>query len=105
MSKIEEINKEIEKIKNKNTFNMQDVQALCMLWGASQLLSQDGTPQQEELTDIFPALKKYQKEHTIENLQKLCVEISEFLSSLVASTQSQSERDFLKKAIDKSIKP
>jgi hypothetical protein len=101
MSKIEEINKEIEKIKNKNTFNMQDVQALCMLWGASQLLNQDSTPQQEELTDIFPALKKYQKEHTIENLQKLCVEIKEFCHSVYASTQNETEQNIYKEMIKK----
>lgn len=101
MNKIDEINREIEKIKSKNTFNMQDVQALSILWGASQLLNQDSTPQQEELTDIFPALRKYQKEHTIVNLQKLCVEITEFCHSVYASTQNEAEANIYKEMIKK----
>lgn len=105
MNKIAEIQKEIAKIKAKPSISMQDVQALSACYGALQTLSEGTTAQQEELKDVFPALRKYQDSHSHENFQKLCIEISEFLSSLVASTQSQSERDFLKKAIDKSIKP
>jgi hypothetical protein len=48
--------------------------------------------EEQELQDIFPALKTYKKEHTKENLQKLCVEIAEFCQSVYASTQNEEER-------------
>ena len=43
--------------------------------------------------NTFPALHKYKKEHNIANLQKLCVEISDFCRSVYASTQSEKERN------------
>ena len=46
-----------------------------------------------EIADIFPALQKYKDEHTVQNLQKLCVEISEFCRSVYASTKSDKERE------------
>ena len=49
-----------------------------------------------EAIDIFPALHKYKSEHTTMNLQKLCVEISEFCRSVYASTQNDSEREIYK---------
>lgn len=45
-----------------------------------------------ELADIFPALEKYKDDHNIANLQKLCVEISEFCRSVYASTRNEQER-------------
>lgn len=55
----------------------------------------------KEAIDILPALHKYQTEHTLVNLQKLCVEISEFCSAVYASTRNDDERkiyfDMLKK--------
>lgn len=47
----------------------------------------------KELNDIFPALKKYKSEHTSANLQKLCVEISEFCTAVYASTRNGNERE------------
>ncbi len=47
----------------------------------------------KEAMDIFPALHKYQTEHNSVNLQKLCVEISEFCRAVYASTQNENERD------------
>lgn len=47
----------------------------------------------KEAMDIFPALHKYQTEHNLVNLQKLCVEIAEFCRAVYASTQSENERD------------
>lgn len=55
----------------------------------------------EELRDIFPALKKYKSEHTKANLQKLCVEISEFCRAVYASTESEAERDIYNKMLEK----
>jgi hypothetical protein len=45
-----------------------------------------------EIADIFPALHAYKEEHNIINLQKLCVEVSEFCRSIYASTQNENER-------------
>lgn len=54
-----------------------------------------------EAVDIFPALHKYKTEHNTANLQKLCVEVSEFCRAIYASTQNETERkiyfDMLKK--------
>lgn len=51
--------------------------------------------------DTFPALHKYKTEHNTANLQKLCVEVSEFCRAIYASTQNETERniyfDMLKK--------
>lgn len=47
----------------------------------------------KEAMDIFPALHKYQAEHSSVNLQKLCVEIAEFCRAVYASTQNENERD------------
>lgn len=47
----------------------------------------------KEAMDIFPALHKYQTEHNLVNLQKLCVEIAEFCRAVYASTQNENERD------------
>ena len=62
------------------------------------------TQLQEEfkwVVDIFPALHKYKSEHNTANLQKLCVEVSEFCRAIYASTQNETERniyfDMLKK--------
>jgi hypothetical protein len=62
------------------------------------------TQLQEEFkwaVDIFPALHKYKSEHNTANLQKLCVEVSEFCRAIYASTQNETERniyfDMLKK--------
>lgn len=46
----------------------------------------------KEAIDIFPALHKYQIEHTSINLQKLCVEIAEFCQKIYASTRNENER-------------
>lgn len=59
----------------------------------------------EEIADIFPALKKYKAEHNAVNLKKLCVEISDFCRSVYASTQSDEERQIYKAMISKLMKP
>ena len=50
------------------------------------------TTEYREAIDIFPALHKYKTEHNTANLQKLCVEISQFCHSVYASTQNDAER-------------
>ena len=51
--------------------------------------------------DIFPALQKYQDEHSTANLQKLMVEILEFCRSVYASTQNEAERKIYHSMIEK----
>lgn len=55
----------------------------------------------KEAIDIFPALHKYKIAHTIPNLQKLCVEISEFCRALYASTQNTEERQVYREFVEK----
>lgn len=47
----------------------------------------------KQVVSIFPALHKYQKDHSATNLQKLCVEVAQFCRSIYASTQNDAERD------------
>ena len=54
-----------------------------------------------EIADIFPALQKYKYEHNTANLQKLCVEISEFCRSVYASTRNEAERKVYRTMIEK----
>jgi uncharacterized protein YgfB (UPF0149 family) len=55
----------------------------------------------EEAIDIFPALHKYQDQHNTANLQKLCVEVVEFVRAIYSSTQNEQEREILRKHLDK----
>lgn len=55
----------------------------------------------EMITGIFPALHKYKTEHNTDNLQKLCVEISQFCRAVYASTQNEEERKIYNSAISK----
>lgn len=59
------------------------------------------TTEYREAIDIFPALHKYKTEHSTANLQKLCVEISEFCRAVYASTQNDTERRIFKNMLDK----
>lgn len=54
-----------------------------------------------EIQDIFPALQKYKEEHNFANLQKLCVEISEFCQSVYASTRNEAERKIYRDMLEK----
>lgn len=55
----------------------------------------------KEAIDIFPALHKYQNQHNTANLQKLCVEVVEFIRAIYSSTQNEQEREILRKCLDK----
>ena len=86
--------------------DMRDLALLSLWLDLSQRGIETHTQQQtfvigdstarRELTDIFPALSLYQKEHNSVNLKKLCVEIEEFCSSVYASTESDEERRIYK---------
>jgi hypothetical protein len=59
------------------------------------------TTEYREAVDIFPALHKYKTEHTIANLQKLCIEVADFCKAIYASTQSDEEREVYKSMLEK----
>lgn len=52
----------------------------------------------EEIVSIVPALHKYKADHNITNLQKLCVEITDFCRAVYASTENEQERNVIKTA-------
>jgi hypothetical protein len=54
-----------------------------------------------EAVDIFPALHKYQIEHSTVNLQKLCNEVSSFCRAIYASTQNDDERTIYNNMVHK----
>ena len=59
------------------------------------------TTEYREAIDIFPALHKYKTEHSVENLKKLCVEVSEFCRAIYASTKNDDERNVYFAMLDK----
>ena len=64
-------------------------------------LPEKKTDAYSEIADIFPALQKYKDEHNTANLQKLCVEISEFCRSVYASTRNEAERKIYNTMLEK----
>lgn len=46
----------------------------------------------EWAVNTFPALHKYKSDHSIDNLKKLCNEVSDFCSAIYASTRNDAER-------------
>ena len=68
----------------------------------------EDTPTPMQLTEeykgvigLFPALHKYQSEHSKENLQKLCVEVAEFCRAIYSSTRNEEERQVYFNMLDK----
>jgi hypothetical protein len=59
------------------------------------------TVEYREAIDIFPALHKYKTEHSKENLQKLCVEVSQFCRAIYSSTRNNEERQVYFNMLDK----
>lgn len=51
--------------------------------------------------DVFPALHKYKVEHNAPNLQKLCVEVSDFCNAIYASTKNDAERTIYNNMVHK----
>lgn len=93
----------IHDILDKDKLDYVDLDELSTISGALsalQMVEKENT-QSEELADIFPSLKKYQDEHNVLNLKKLCIEIVEFCQSVYASTENQEERDAYKQIMRK----
>ena len=59
------------------------------------------TEEYREVVDIVPALHKYKADHSITNLQKLCVEISDFCRAVYSSTENEQERQIFNAMLDK----
>ena len=62
------------------------------------------TEEYREVVDIVPALHKYKADHNITNLQKLCVEISDFCRAVYSSTENEQERNIYFNMLDKLMK-
>lgn len=90
---------EIEKLSSKQSLNANDYKMLSKYIEQLKKIEEDKTL--SEMIDLFPALQKYKEEHSIINLQKLCVEISEFCRAVYASTQSEDERKVYRNMIEK----
>lgn len=90
---------EIARISSKHSLQDDDVTALSGLLEDLKAEKQDNAL--SELNDIFPALKAYKTDHTEINLQKLCVEISEFCRAVYASTRNDAERDIYRAMLEK----
>lgn len=59
------------------------------------------TAEYREAVDTFSALFKYRKAHNAANLQKLCVEISDFCAAIYSSTRNDEERAIYKRMVEK----
>lgn len=109
--KLQDIQNEIDKIIKSDKLNLDMCQKLTYLKSAEtvfkQFLNQRNeiilnkdentfktisTAPMTELNDIEPSLMHFIKFHTLENLQKLCLEIQEFCQSVYALTQNEEER-------------
>lgn len=109
--KLQDIQNEIDKIIKSDKLNLDMCQKLTYLKGAETLFKQFLNQSNEiilnkdentfkttspvpmtELNDIEPSLMHFIKFHTLENLQKLCLEIQEFCQSVYALTQNEEER-------------
>ena len=85
---------------NRRSISQTDGAVMSKKFEDGRLLEKT-TDAYSEIADIFPALQKYKNEHSIVNLQKLCVEISEFCRSVYASTRSDDERKIYRAMIEK----
>lgn len=78
--------------------------AIKALEGKDAPAAQISAEPTEELTDIFPALDVYKKEHSAANLQRLCTEILEFCTAIYASTENPQERAIYFNMVEKMKK-
>lgn len=92
-----EVLAKIEDISSKQALSADDVSKLSLL--IEKLKSIDNDINLSELVDLFPALQKYKEEHSLINLQKLCVELSEFCRAVYASTRNDEERQIYRKIL------
>lgn len=82
----------LAKLKAEILFQCKTYKTLAFCYGALQALNLDATNEQEELSDIFPALKDYQSNNSEHNFKKLCLEIQEFCQSVYVMTTNDEQR-------------
>ena len=90
-----EIIDEINHISSKKEMTAEDVRNLGRY--LSELKEKDAS----ELSDIFPALQDYRKEHNQANFQNLCVQTMEFCREIYSTTQNEQERDIFRAIFSK----
>ena len=119
VEKLQDIQQEIDKLLNVDKISMDICQRLTYLIGAkcalesydsksninTQLISQNDSavklkPSSDELKDVAPSLNTFIENRTIENLQKLCLELQEFCQSVYALTKNDDERKIYFKMLD-----
>lgn len=85
-----EILEDIEKISSKNKITKEDMEQLSVSLERLKEIEPD-----EQISDslIFDKLEDYKADHTLINLQKLCVEISDFCCAIYSSTANEQERE------------
>jgi hypothetical protein len=110
--KINEIRAEIDTLSKRSNLTYEGIKRLGELFGAEMALrslegkyepntsTTEAISQTKEYSEVFPALKLYQREHNSLNLKKLCVEITEFCNAVYASTRSSEERKIFFDAIN-----
>ena len=119
VEKLQDVQQEIDKLLNVDKISMDICQRLTYLIGAkcalesydsksninTQLISQNDSavklkPSSDELKDVAPSLNTFIENRTIENLQKLCLELQEFCQSVYALTKNDDERKIYFKMLD-----
>ena len=118
----QEIDEEAQKILGMGKLSMDICQRLAVLNGAKRALNEFSATgnintmanvenalngaenaSESELGDIRPALNRYNTEKSLENFERLCVEIEEFCKAVYAEIDSEEKKNFFIKALDKIV--
>lgn len=117
-----EIDEEAQKILDMGKLSMDICQRLAVLNGAKHALNEFSATgnintmanvenalngaenvSESEFGDIRPALNRYNTEKSLENFERLCVEIEEFCKAVYAEIDSEEKKNFFIKTLDKIV--
>ena len=117
-----EIDEEAQKILDMGKLSMDICQRLAVLNGAKRALNEFSATgnintmanvenalngaenvSESEFGDIRPALNRYNTEKSLENFERLCVEIEEFCKAVYAEIDSEEKKNFFIKTLDKIV--
>lgn len=117
-----EIDEEAQKILDMGKLSMDICQRLAVLNGAKRALNEFSdtgnintmanvknalngaeNASESEFGDIRPALNRYNTEKSLENFERLCVEIEEFCKAVYAEIDSEEKKNFFIKTLDKIV--
>ena len=117
-----EIDEEAQKILGMGKLSMDICQRLAVLNGAKRALNEFSATgnintmanvenalngaenaSESEFGDIRPALNRYNTEKSLENFERLCVEIEEFCKAVYAEIDSEEKKNFFIKTLDKIV--